>query len=87
MARSTQIPWDVFLVVLEPSHPLRPVGRLDPAGFSPRVAYVKASMPLKSPQLLKPNLPDGEIQKNAVCVLTVPIETKTLHLQGTHQIR
>ena len=41
----------VPLVVLKASHPLRPVRRLDEAGFGPRPCRVELAMPFQCPQL------------------------------------
>ena len=69
-----------FSVVLEPSHPLRPVGRLDSTGCGPRTVYVEVSMPFERPQLLKADLPDREVQENTVYIAIVSVHTETLHL-------
>ena len=48
-----------------------------------RVAYIVSTMPLQSPQLLKPYLPDGPIQKSTVDILAVAVNAKSLHTAGS----
>jgi len=44
-------------VVLEVSHPCRPIGRLGEAHLRPRAGGVEQAMPFEGPELLKPCLP------------------------------
>ena len=60
-------------VVLEVSHPFRPIVRLAPACFCPGAACVELSVPLACPQLLDPDFSYGEIQKDHICCPIVPV--------------
>jgi len=68
-----------FSVVLELSHPLRPVLLCDSSGYCPRAAKVKAFVPYEVPQLLKPHLPDRKIPKKHVYITIVPVDADAFH--------
>ena len=48
-------------VVLELSHPLGPVARLDAPGPGPKTGRIVLAVPLKRPQLFDPHGPDGPV--------------------------
>jgi len=67
------------LVILKPSHPRRPVLRLDSAGHGPGTGRIKLPTPLQRPQLFKAHLPDRPIKKDSIDMTVVPVQTKRTH--------
>jgi len=59
--------YDRFSEVSEIFHPFRPILWADTAGFGPEAICVEITMPIQFPQFLGFNLPNREIQKNAIC--------------------
>ena len=61
------------LVVLETSHPLRPVFGLYAAGFGPRACRVPTRIPFEGPQFLQADLSDRPIHEKNVDVPIMPV--------------
>ena len=71
-------------VVFEPSHPRRPVFRLDRAGFGPGSGGIVRAVPFEGPEFLQAHSPNGPTHEDAlVRTFQNSLYTRTLSITHT----
>ena len=66
-----------LLIILEGTHPPRPVFRLGAAADGPAIGSIEVTVPLQRPKLFETGFSGGAVQKSYVDESIVPVDTKT----------